>query len=170
MTECASHTTVRTGLVYGGSPSISIPLFSPKYLLPLFKIRLDWDKPKSFLIELQTNMTFSPSQICETSAFIAAHYPLVLWLLLTSCLNQPVVDKISAGKVNILQPNPAESTCLSFWYSLGFTMMCLLTQINMPRIPFLFVSSGLCSLAYFRPNLTVSNLATYYASRRYPSA
>jgi len=39
----------------------------------------------------------------------------------------------------------------------------------MPLIPFLFVSSELCSLAYFSPNLTVNNLATYFTSGHDPS-
>jgi len=34
-----------------------------------------------------------------------------------------VVDETSLGKVNVLPSNPAESTCLSFWYSLGFAMI-----------------------------------------------
>ena len=58
-------------------------------------------------------------------------------------------DEISLGKVNVLLSNPAESTLQLFWYSLGFAMMWLLTQIIIPQIPFLFVSSDFCRLAYF---------------------
>ena len=48
--------------------------------------------------------------------------------------------------------------------------MWLLTQINMPHMPFLFVSTGFCSLAAFSANLTVTTLRLANASESDPRA
>ena len=77
--------------VYGGSPSISISLFTPKHLLSLFKIRPDPPVGGSFLIELQTNLIPVktgqavqpfPQLADESSVIFTARYCLVLWPLL----------------------------------------------------------------------------------------
>ena len=90
----------------------------------------------------------------------AARIFQLLWLRLTSHLCQLVDDEISLGKVNVLWSNPAESTWLPFWCSWGFTMTWLLTLVTMPHIPFLFVSSDFCRLAYFSAWVTPIHLAT----------
>jgi len=45
-----------------------------------------------------------------------------------------VDDEASPGKSFFLLPIPVASTYLSFWCSLGFTKMCLLTRTNMPHM------------------------------------
>jgi hypothetical protein len=72
-----------------------------------------------------------------------------------------VVDEISLGKIKVFLPNPAASTFMRIVTYLGLTMMCLLTLPQMPHMQFLFVSSGFCSPAYFRPALTSNALAAY---------
>jgi hypothetical protein len=72
-----------------------------------------------------------------------------------------VVDETSLGKIKVFLPNPAASTFMRIVTYLGFAMMCLLTLPQMPLMQFLFVSSGFCSPAYFRPVVAHSALAAY---------
>jgi hypothetical protein len=72
-----------------------------------------------------------------------------------------VVDETSLGKIKVFLPNPAASTIMRIVTYLGFAMMCLLTLPQLPHMQFLFVSSGFCSPAYFRPVVAHSALAAY---------
>jgi len=54
---------------------------------------------------------FSPSLICESSAYlIAARIPQLIWPLLTSWCGYPVAPKTSPGKSFFLRPMPVVST------------------------------------------------------------
>jgi len=66
----------------------------------------------------------------------------------------------SPGKSSFLQPMPGTSTDIRL-LAAGFAMMCLLTLLYLPRMYFLFVGTGFCSLASFSAYLAVNHLATY---------
>ena len=75
-------------------------------------------------MQILNSSTFSPSQTRETSVFLyTARFPFGTMASADFSDNQLVITEISLGKVNALQSNPARSTYLSFWCSLGFTMM-----------------------------------------------
>ena len=104
---------------------------------------------------------FDTSLTCETSVVSKTARKLLTTMISADFWSCPHVDdQISLGKINVLQSNPAESTTLSSWCSLGFVVMWLLTPITLPHIPFLFISSDFCRLAYFSAWVAPNHLAT----------
>lgn len=98
----------------------------------------------------------------------AARIPQLLWPLLTSwCIENRVYSKTSPGKsilftyqffikvfMNSLRSVPSvyprRIYLNEFWYSLGFTMMCLLTRSFRPHIRFTPVGREIASLSSVR--------------------
>ena len=88
---CASYAPPSLGLwlgnIYGGSPSIGISLFTPKYFLSLFKIWLDWASPRASISNYrQTWRSALPKLVRLLHSSMQLVSCLVLWLLLTSWL------------------------------------------------------------------------------------
>jgi len=87
-----------------------------------------------------------------------ARYKQLLWRLLTPlCLS---AKEASPGKSSFLHPMPGTSTDIRL-LATSFVMMCLLTLLYLPRMYFLFVGTGFCSLASFTPAVAGNELATY---------
>jgi len=87
-----------------------------------------------------------------------ARYKQLLWRLLTPlCLS---AKETSPGKSSFLRPMPGTSTGIRL-LAAGFAMMCLLTLLYLPHMYFLFVGTGLCSIASFTPAVAGNELATY---------
>jgi hypothetical protein len=113
--------------------------------------------------------TFATRDLIRALHHETNYYVLVLSqqkVRLIEAFNDKVVAQTSPGKNIFFHSIPAVSTYLPFLCSYGVTMMCLLTQVNMPRIRFLFVRTVPYSYrdfspASFSPNLTVGNLAAY---------
>ncbi len=112
------------------------------------------------------NLPFSPSLFCETSKFIPfsiglARIPITTMTSADFLAHRKrVYSKISPGKSFFLPLMPAPSTHKP---SLTFrTLQCCacLSQVYMPLMTFLFVSTRFCSLASFSAYLTVNHLAT----------
>lgn len=68
--------------------------------------------------------------------------------------------EISPGKSILFRPIPAASTRPRLLPT-RFDMMCCLTPLIQPLMRFLFVGTGFCSPASFRPRITPGALAAY---------
>jgi hypothetical protein len=166
--EFTPHTTVHTGLVYGGSQSIfPIALYTNWNYSELYEKSTDFIGILS--LNSKNNCSHSNSRkvyvqsftSAETYAFlVVTRSLLILLLLLTSPVYQLEFIETCPVK-NIFFP------LLTNRYTvLVFTLKCLrlnndgLTHpTSQPLIWFLFVSTKVCSPAYLSPSFTNSNVA-----------
>ena len=156
MTECTPHTTVHTGLVYGGSIMKAVSL-NQRLLFCWKAIRSA--KP---LLSLLKTIIVQSFLICETCAvflhLVSYKYYDLGWLLrfINSWLRRPPQVRTSS----FFRCLPY----LLFRYLsldiLDFTVMCLLIRPHSLGIWFVFLSTEICSLASFTAYLTIYQLAT----------
>ena len=71
-----------------------------------------------------------------------------------------IYSRISPGKYILFPSIAAESTPIRL-LAKDFVLLCTLIHVIEPLIPFLFVSTEVCSLAFFTATLTGNQLATY---------
>jgi len=102
---------------------------------------------------------FSPSLICETSEFSIGSLPSTTMTSADFSYATRSAET-SPGKGIFLLPIPAVSTDKRLLVT-DLVKLCSLILFRQPSIPFLFVSTGVCSLASFSTCLAANHLATY---------
>jgi hypothetical protein len=127
--RCASHTTVRTGLVYSGSLSISCSRSLHQLHSASFKIRLAMPPYR-----IGNDLTFSPSMLCETSVLSNGSFPATNMTSADFSFRFRQNKETSPGKINSLRCIAAASTYNCLKICSDFVMMCSLIHSCMPHM------------------------------------